>query len=141
MRLLSKSGEGPQRSSCSSGRLLSSPLSLSLYSFLVSLSTSLPRARHRAELTFKLLSLTHQTGTCYVSSLALLVPARICEKGCSNGSFETTRASPSSSLTSFFSFFCSYVYSLDGVTTWQYLFYATSAVGAHALSGTVTTAG
>ncbi|KAL7412825.1 major facilitator superfamily domain-containing protein [Mrakia frigida] len=34
-----------------------------------------------------------------------------------------------------------YVYSLDGVTTWQYLFYATSAVGAHALSGTVTTAG
>lgn len=35
----------------------------------------------------------------------------------------------------------SYIYSLDGVTTYQYLSYATSYVLEHSLTGTVTTAG
>ncbi|ORY20677.1 major facilitator superfamily domain-containing protein [Naematelia encephala] len=33
-----------------------------------------------------------------------------------------------------------YIYSLDGVTTWQYLNYATSTVLEHSLSGTISTA-
>ncbi|WVF70813.1 hypothetical protein IAT40_005607 [Kwoniella sp. CBS 6097] len=33
-----------------------------------------------------------------------------------------------------------YIYSLDGVTTWQYLSYATSAVLEHSVSGTISTA-
>lgn len=35
----------------------------------------------------------------------------------------------------------SYIYSLDGGTTYQYLAYATSSVLQHSLTGTVTTAG
>jgi hypothetical protein len=35
----------------------------------------------------------------------------------------------------------SYIYSLDGVTTWQYLSYATSYVLEHSMTGTVSTAG
>ncbi|KAI9315575.1 major facilitator superfamily domain-containing protein [Dichotomocladium elegans] len=35
----------------------------------------------------------------------------------------------------------SYIYSLDGTTTWQYLAYASSSVLEHSLSGTVQTAG
>ncbi|WRT64021.1 uncharacterized protein IL334_000948 [Kwoniella shivajii] len=34
----------------------------------------------------------------------------------------------------------SYIYSLDGVTTWQYLSYATSSVLKHSVSGTISTA-
>ncbi|WWC66478.1 uncharacterized protein I206_100380 [Kwoniella pini CBS 10737] len=34
----------------------------------------------------------------------------------------------------------SYIYSLDGVTTWQYLSYATSSVLEHSVSGTISTA-
>jgi len=34
----------------------------------------------------------------------------------------------------------SYIYSLDGTTTWQYLYYATSSVLEHSLSGSIATA-
>lgn len=38
-------------------------------------------------------------------------------------------------------FLASYIYSLDGVTTYQYLATATSALNEHSMSGTVSTAG